>query len=227
MAESVGYRTGVKNKQIFHRTKEKGEIMGIIGKVHRKIQEVGLKNCIRGAVLRERYKRLQKKYGFDTWHFSPYEWREYLQKTAAYINAHQAKKVVDIGCGLGGLLRHIEAPTRIGIDIHEDVILAAKELSDKSIAYRVGSFNKVVGEDSVDYLITLNFTHGGMEEAWKEAYHTIAERNDIRHFVVDTVPEDGSSHFLNYRSILPKNYVMIERMGPFLGGRCIEIWEKK
>lgn len=201
--------------------------MGIFGRVYKKVKEVGFKNCIRGAVLRERYKRLQKKYGFDTWHLSPYEWKEYLQKTAAYINAHQAKKVVDIGCGLGGLLQHIEAPKKIGMDIHEDVILAARELGDKSIIYRVGSFNEVVGEECIDYLITLNFTHGGTEETWKEDYHMIADKNDIRHFVVDTVPEDGPSHFLNYRNILPENYVMIERMGPFLGGRCIEIWEKK
>ena len=201
--------------------------MGIYGRVHKKIQEVGLKNCIWGAVLREKYKRLQKKYGFDTWHFSPYEWREYSQKTAAYINAHRVKKVVDIGCGLGGLLQHIDAPTKIGMDIHEDVILAARELGDDSIIYRVGSFDEVTGEKDIDYLITLGFTHGGTEETWKETYHTIAERNDIRHFVVDTVPEDGPSHFLNYRNILPENYEKIERMGPFLGGRCIEIWEKK
>lgn len=201
--------------------------MSVFGRVHKKVQEVGLKNCMWGAVLRLKYKRLQKKYGFDTWHFSPYEWREYLQKTAAYINMHQAKKVVDIGCGLGGLLRHIKAPMKIGMDIYEDVILAAGDLGDKSTIYRVGSFGEVIGEEDIDYLITLNFTHGGTEETWKEAYHMIAAKNDIRHFVVDTVPEDGPSHFLNYRNILPENYVMTERMGPFLGGRCIEVWEKK
>ena len=202
-------------------------MMNIFGRVQKKIREVGLKNCIWGVVLREKYKKLQKKYGFDTWHLSPYEWREYTQKTAAYINAHLAGKVVDIGCGLGGLLRHIKASTKIGMDIHEDVIQAARELSDKSIIYKVGSFDELVGEECIDYLITLGFTHGGTEETWKEPYHNIAQKNDIRHFVVDTVPEDGPSHFLNYRNILPKNYELIDRMGPFLGGRCIEIWEKK
>lgn len=201
--------------------------MRVFERIRRKVKEVGLINCVKGAVLRERYKKLQKKYGFDTWHFSPYEWREYLQKTALYINAHDAKKVVDIGCGLGLLLQHVEADTRIGMDIHEEVIMAAKELSGKTITYRVGSFSEIIGEEGIDYLITLGFTHGGTEQIWKELYHTIANKNDIRHFIVDTVPEDGPSHFLNYREILPDNYIMIDRMGPFLGGRCVEIWEKQ
>lgn len=201
--------------------------MAFFNKIRKKIKEVGIKNCIWGAVLREKYKRMQKKYEFDSWHLSPHEWREYSQKTAAYINAHHAEKVVDIGCGLGGLLRHIKAAARIGMDIHEEVVQAAGELSDDTILYRVGSFGELVGEEDIDYLITLGFTHGGTEEAWKEPYHTIAQENDIHHFIVDTVPEDGPSHFLNYSKILPQNYEMIDRMGPFLGGRCIEIWEKK
>ncbi|MCH5256490.1 MAG: hypothetical protein J1D87_04315 [Lachnospiraceae bacterium] len=201
--------------------------MGIIGRILKKIKEVGVKNCVRGAILRLKYIKLQKKYGFDTWHLSPYEWRAYSQKTALYINSHGAKKVIDIGCGLGGLLSHINADSKIGLDIHEEVILAAKELGDKSIAYRVGSFNEVINEKNIDYLVTLGFTHGGTEETWKEPYHIIAEKNDIRNFVVDTVPEDGPSHFLDYSKILPENYVMVDRLGPFLGGRCVEIWERQ
>ena len=201
--------------------------MGYIGRIIRKTQEVGVKNCAMGALLRLKYIKMHKKYGFDQWHFKPYEWSEYLQKTALYINSHGAAKVVDIGCGLGGLLNHINAASKIGIDIHEEVIAAAKALNDKSVIYRVGSFSDVIGEKNIDYLITLNFTHGGTEKTWKEPYHIIAEKNDIRNFVVDTVSEDGPSHFLDYSKILPPNYTMVERMGPFLGGRCVEIWERQ
>ena len=144
-----------------------------------------------------------------------------------YVNMHNAKKVVDIGCGLGDLLRHIDADIKIGIDLHEEVITAAKTLNDKAITYKVGSFNDITGEKDIDYLITLNFTHGGTEKVWKESYHAIARENDIRHFIVDTVPENGPTHFLNYSEILPENYKMIERMGPFLGGRHVEVWAKE
>lgn len=200
--------------------------MNFLGRIYRKVREVGFKNCLYGALLSEKYKRMQKIYGFETWHLSPYEWREYLQKTASYINMHNAKKVVDIGCGLGDLLRHINADIKIGIDIHEEVITAARALNDKVITYRVGSFNDITGEKDIDYMITLNFTHGGTEKVWNELYHAVARKNDIRHFIVDTVPENGPSHFLNFSEILPKSYKMIERMGPFLGGRHIEVWGK-
>lgn len=201
--------------------------MGIFRRIWKKVKEVGLRNCISGAILRAKYIRMQKKYGFEAWHLSPYEWRAYLQKTASYINAHGAETVVDIGCGLGSLLKHIEAVSRIGFDIHEEVILAARELGGKSVVYNVGTFGEVDMETAIDYLITLNFTHGGTEETWRAPYHAVAEKNDIKHFVVDTVPEDGPSHFLDYSKVLPQNYVLVERMGPFLGGRFVEVWEKQ
>ena len=195
-------------------------------KVFRKIQEVGIFNVISGFVERVKYKRLIQKYHFDSWHLSPYQWRKYVQETARYINAHNADTVVDIGCGLGGLLRHIKASVRIGIDLHEEVINAARELDSEKITYRVGSFDEIE-ELSVDYLITLGFTHGGTEETWIKPYQEAAEKHNVRHFVVDTVPEEGTSHFLEWGKILPKNYQKIKNMGPFLGGRCVEIWEKQ
>lgn len=205
--------------------------MGILGKICKKTKEVGFRNCLLGAILRLKYIKMQNIYGFDTWHLSPYEWKENLQVTAKYINAHKAETVVDIGCGLGGLLRHINATTRIGIDMRKEVISAARELSDKSIRYGVGSLGEAInGIDSkkaIDYLITFGFTHGSREEKWWPLYHNVAENYNIKHFVVDTVPEDGSTHFLDYSRILPENYMLIERMGPFLGGRCVEVWEKR
>ena len=200
--------------------------MNIFRKLPRKINEVGIKNCLVGAFLSLKYRRIQKIYKFDTWHFSPYEWREYLQKTAEYINANNAKKVIDIGCGLGELLRHLNAETRIGLDAHEEEIMAASALNHGNIIYKTGSFNEVVGEKNVDYLVTLGFTHGSPEETWRTPYHTIAEKNDIKNFIVDTVPAEGASHFLDFSKILPSNYTKIETLGPFLSGRYVEVWHK-
>lgn len=204
--------------------------MGILQrlkKVPAKTKEVGLGNCLLGCCKTLQYRILQKKYGFHSWHLSPYEWRRYLQVAAAYINKREAAKVVDIGCGLGGLLQHIKAPERIGLDIHGEVIEAARALSDSSIRYQTGSFHELSGEKGIDYLITFGFTHGGTEETWVEPYHTVAANNEIRHFMVDTVPEEGTSHFLNYSKILPSDYKKIKTLGPYLGGRCIEVWEKR
>ncbi len=195
-------------------------------KIVRKIKEVGVKNIVVGGIKRLGYMRLIKKYHFDTWHLVPYEWREYAQACVKYINSRGGGTIVDIGCGLGGMLRHVQADRKVGLDLHEEVIMAARELGDSGIEFRTGSFDDLVGE-TVDYLITLNFMHGGTEPTWVRPYHMAAERNDIRHFIVDTVPENGESHFLDWGKILPDIYGRVERLGPFFGGRYVEIWQKQ
>lgn len=107
-----------------------------------KVKEVGIGNCIVGILKRERYKRLSKRYHFDSWHTSPYELRKYIQVAAEYMNANHAEVVVDIGCGLGEMLHHINAKVKIGFDIHEEPIRAAKMLSKDNSTYYVAVLTK-------------------------------------------------------------------------------------
>ena len=195
-------------------------------KIMRKIKEVGLKNVIIGSVKRVKYEKLIRRYHFDPWHLSPYEWREYVQACAKYINSHNCKTVVDIGCGLGGMLQHVKADKKIGLDDQEEVIRAARELVDGTISLETGSFDDLA-EKPIDYLITLGFMHGSPESTWTRPYRLVAERNDVQHFIVDTIPAREDSYLLDWSKILPKNYKRIERLGPFLSGRYVEIWEKQ
>ena len=136
---------------------------------------------------------------------------------------------MDIGCGLGEILQHIKADRKIGLDLQEEVIQAARELNSGEIDFVVGSFGELI-ENPIDYLITLNFMHGGTEEEWMEIYHTVAVRNEVGHFVVDTVPEKvfgPTTHSLDWGKILPDNYKRAERLGPFLSGRYVEVWERQ
>lgn len=151
-------------------------------------------NVAAGGLKRLKYIKLIKKYHFDTWHLVPYEWREYTQICAKYINDHGGGTIVDIGCGLGGVLQHVQADRRIGLDLHEEVIMAARELGGGMIDFKTGSFDDLA-EKPVDYLITLNFMHGGTESTWIRPYHMAAERNEVRHFIVDTVPREGWQSF--------------------------------
>ena len=201
--------------------------MGIIRKVTRKIKEVGLKNIIIGSVKNIQYKKLRKKYSFDAWHLSPYEWRAYAQVCARYVNAKKPETVADIGCGLGGVLQHIKAGKRIGLDRQEETIMAARKINDRTIKFEVGTFEDLT-ERPIDYLITLGFMHGGAEDEWREIYQAAAERNDIRHFIVDVFSaraDDPSTYSLDWSRILPSNYKRVERFGPFLGEKFVEVWE--
>jgi len=135
---------------------------------------------------------------------------------------------VDIGCGLGEVLRHLHAPNRIGMDICEKCLQTAR-LLDKSnqITFSLGSLNELKLNDPIDYVITLAFMHGGREDVWKDTYHNCAANNDIKAFIVDVLPEDGTTHHLDFELILPDNYVLKDKLGPFLSGRFLHIYEKK
>ncbi len=198
-------------------------------KMIRKLKEVGFKNVLVGGVKKVRYMQMINKFHFDPWHLSPYEWKEYAQACVQYLNDQNCKTVVDIGCGLGEILRHIKADKKIGLDLQEEVIMAARELNGEKIDFLEGSFGELT-EHPIDYLITLNFMHGRTEEEWAETYHTAAVQNDVAHFVVDTVPEKvfgPATHFLDWGKILPDNYKRAERLGPFLSGRYVEVWERQ
>ncbi|MBQ2934649.1 MAG: class I SAM-dependent methyltransferase [Lachnospiraceae bacterium] len=193
----------------------------------RKVKEVGWKNTLIGFLKRLYYKSLRKKYQFDPWHDSPYELRKYAQATAEYINRHGADTVVDIGCGLGEVLRNISAPQRIGLDECGICIEVAKKLDKtKRIQYVQGSFNDLKVQDTIDYVITLGFMHGSREDIWKSAYHRCASENDAKAFIVDVLPESDSTYCLDFSLILPENYVLKEKMGPFLSGRWLYVYEK-
>ena len=201
-----------------------------MSKIICKIKEVGISNTLIGSYKLLRYKRLQKDYGFDPWHTSPYELRKYAQDVAKYINdnLHRESTVVDIGCGLGEVLRNVKAKKRVGLDLDEAAIKCARMLDrSKTIEYEVGTFENFEKGQIVDFLITLSFMHGSREDSWREPYHNFTEKNDVRNIIVDVVPEgvDGAKE-LDFSKILPECYTLTKRMGPYLSGRYIEIYTK-
>ena len=200
----------------------------MLRRIGKKINEVGFFNFVKGLIRNNYYKKLQKEYCFDSWHESPYEWRKYAQTVCNYINEKKAGTVVDMGCGLGEVIRNSKANKRIGYDPSKEAIEAAKVLDrSKTIDYKIGSFGEFVEEGEVDYFITLGFMHGCEEEVWRSAYHRVSNRCCIHNFIVDVLPKDGKCHQLDFTKILPENYSIKERIGPFLGRRYIEIYEKK
>ena len=147
-----------------------------MNKIIRKLKEVGMKNLIIGIVKIPYFKLLQKIFHFDSWHISPYELREYVQIVARYINCHNAKYVVDIGCGLGELIRHIKAPKSIGIDIEKENINTAKYLHHRSdIEFKIGSFDDLGTGHEIDYLTALNFMHGSPHQTWHSVFHKVCK----------------------------------------------------
>ncbi len=119
----------------------------------------GLARSARIFVDRSALKVAQRVFGFAEWHaIAPTSLRTYRVGLAAMANEVKANVVVEVGCGLGAILARINAPTRVGYDVDDGVIRAARALRSRAITFRVGSFPDVV-EPSIDLLIAVNWPH--------------------------------------------------------------------
>jgi SAM-dependent methyltransferase len=102
---------------------------------------------------------LRLLFGFERWHArSPDSSRPYRQQLAALVNGLSPTCVVEVGCGLGGILSRIKADRRHGYDRDPAVIRAARLLHGRSVQFSVGGFEQV-GDRDVDVLIAVNWMH--------------------------------------------------------------------
>lgn len=176
-----------------------------------KIKEVGLKNTVIGFGRRIKLEKICKRYGLDTWHKSPYELRLYAQMAAGCANELGVNCVVEVGCGLGEILRHVKAERKYGYDIDSNVIEAAKSLTQDSkgkTLFYVGELKDVAVADA-DCLITISWMHYVPESYLKEAYKIALEQNDIQYVIVDV--KDMENKKRNFSKILPPSYHCVSR----------------
>ncbi len=207
----------------------------IITKMTGKIREVGLKNTLKGTIKRAYFQRLQKRFGFHPWHISPYELRKYAQVTVEYVNScvrlfDREEEVVDIGCGLGEIIRRINHEgCKTGLDLSENAIAAAKFLDRKhTVNYVVGSFDELGKGRKIACLITLGFMQGGTTDTWREPYGKITAENDIKRIIVDVLPEneEAEQHTVDFNEILD-GYRQERQIGPLLGDRYVKVFVKE
>lgn len=193
------------------------------------VRQVGLWNTILGSIKQIYYWFLQKKYRYYKWNIKPFELREYIQVVAEIINKDQPNSIIDIGCGLGELLRHIHKRSGgifLGYDLDPASIEVAKVLDKKrKIHFEVGTFDAVSGQ-SVDYLVTLNFMGGADEEYWKPFYQSFLARNKVKRVIVDVLSEKYGNHHLDFTKVLPEEYQLIIDKGPYMADRHIQVFER-
>jgi SAM-dependent methyltransferase len=102
---------------------------------------------------------LRRMFGFQRWHSeSPTSARPYRRDVAGLASSVSPQTVVEVGCGLGAILAHTDAPRRVGYDLDEKVIRAARFLHRGKIDFKFGGFEAVV-EDPIDVLIAVNWIH--------------------------------------------------------------------
>jgi len=185
-----------------------------------------LSKAVVGMKRRVELKKLMLRYGFNSWHISPKEFRPYAMDIIKLINSRVSSNdiIVEIGCGLGEIIRNIHTHNLYGFDIDQTVIDAARFLDkDKKVHFQKGSFEDVAGFD-IAYLITVNFTHGLDAQFLKSAYGKLCARNKVHNIIVDVVNNPSYKNTHKFSEILPENYRMVYESKKYASNRVVMIY---
>ena len=110
---------------------------------------------------------LKKVFGFDDWHVYGSHIPDYVEVVARLGNSLTNRNVcIEIGCGLGNILRRVRYHKKIGIDLDEGVINALKFFKKyfyyqklRNTEFITGSFEDIPDNLKIDLLIVVNWVH--------------------------------------------------------------------
>lgn len=109
---------------------------------------------------------LAKAYGFDLWHRSLLSERPYAQRLIAHLNERDKasrRSMVEIGCGLGDVVRHARFEHRLGLDSDPNVLRAAALLArldrKQQIEFREFVFPESHLDGQWDAIVLVNWIH--------------------------------------------------------------------
>ena len=186
-------------------------------------KQQGLLKYLIGHIKKPYYRKLQKKYGFDVWHMTPYELRPYAVKIVTYVNEKIVQwggncTICEIGCGTGDIIRNIKnCRKKYGFDLSGEVIACARDL-DTHTQYVKGGFDiaSQILPDKVELLVTVNFIHTISPKELKNCYDHLLSERQINMIIVDVVDDVGYKYHHRFDDILPeykKNEVIFDYSG--------------
>jgi SAM-dependent methyltransferase len=109
---------------------------------------------------------LRQAFGFDIWHVNRLSDRPYARAVISYLNALPADhrgSVVEIGCGLGDIIRRLRFRHRLGLDADRAVLRAGRLLASTRLrtGLTFGEFvfpwDRLTGR--FDAIIMVNWPH--------------------------------------------------------------------
>jgi SAM-dependent methyltransferase len=172
---------------------------------------------------------LQRIYGFDPWHVG-HAGEPYVADIVRYLNHRPAadrQAVVEIGCGLGDIIRHLHFRTSLGLDRDPRVLAAARLLSvfqrRPRPEFEVFDFPEAPLSGEYDAIIMVNWIHEIEPSTLRQAVHRYVEMH-LRHggcLVLDTVQDPGYTYNHEVGSLAPPG-ALIERLGRYARHR--DVW---
>ena len=178
---------------------------------------------------------LQRYYKFDKWHICSLKERKYALSIINKITSlKDVNSIIEIGCGLGEIIRNCRAETKICLDLDRNVLRANKFLSyfrnkaNKNIEFREFDIFTDRLEYRTDIVIMVNWIHNVHEKVLKEKIYEIFVNNinPGGGIFLDTVANATYKYNHNIKSIFADLNCTLELTGVYEYGRSV-YWIKK
>lgn len=150
---------------------------------------------------------LQAAFGFDRWHVFTLTEKKYAKDIISYCNKRYTRhSFVEIGCGLGDIVRYVKYDERYGFDAEERVLKAANFLNKitggKKIHFSVFNFPGSALTGKYDVILMVNWIHHIEPLILKSKIEEYFNHylNDGGVIIIDTVQDSEYkfNHDINY-----------------------------
>jgi SAM-dependent methyltransferase len=181
------------------------------------------------AVQRLERRVLRRIYGFDRWHVG-HAGEPYAADIVRFLNERpeaERQAVVEIGCGLGDIIRRLHFRTSVGLDRDSRVLAAARLLSifqrRAGLTFDVFEFPVAQLSGEYDAIIMVNWIHDIEPSILRQAVHGYVAAH-LRHggcLVLDTVQDPAYTYNHEVSSLAPAG-ARIDRLGRYARNR--DVW---
>jgi hypothetical protein len=134
---------------------------------------------------------------FDHWHVSPLLERPYARDIINYLNSQPAdhrRRIIEIGCGLGDILRNVRFHEKLGLDCDINALRAATFLSclrlkREDIRFEYSKFPDTQVNGFYDAILMVNWIHNIPPVLLKEKIEEYFREHLLPggQFLIDTV----------------------------------------
>jgi SAM-dependent methyltransferase len=175
---------------------------------------------------------LRMLYGFDRWHITALDQRPYAVDIIKYANQlSERRRCVEIGCGLGDIIRNVNFGDRLGLDNDVKVLEAARLISrisgKKHIQFSRYNFPDDELRGQYNLIIMVNWIHHISPPLLKKKLFLFAHENLFRsgEIIVDTVQDKSYEFNHDIRSLVENVKCTVARIGEYHRQR--EVWAIK
>jgi cyclopropane fatty-acyl-phospholipid synthase-like methyltransferase len=182
------------------------------------------------AVIQKIFRRvLRLVFRFDSWHMFILSDRPYAQDIIKYCNTRSKRdSILEIGCGLADILRHVDYKTKFGLDMDERALRAATFLSrferGARTKYQVFRFPDSKLEEQVDVLIMVNwiffFEEDTLRHYLEQYFHQNVNPGGA--IIVDTLRDPHYPNHHDVKKLTTNLSCKIYKIGDYARER--EVW---